>query len=74
MVWKGKRLPTMPSVPGCFWSTLGHTPSQRDHPVTIPTCPVQHPWSVVSLQEVQSHEMGKDKLVVEHICIPYVSF
>lgn len=60
--WKAKHLPTTPSVPGCFWSRLGHTPSQSAHPVTTPTCGVQHPLSVVSLQEVQSNEMGKDKL------------
>lgn len=61
-VWKGKHLPKAPSVPGCFWSTPGRTPSQGAHPVTTPTCGVQHPLSVVSLQEVQSNEMGKDKL------------
>lgn len=61
-VWRGKHLPTTPSVPGCFWSRLGHTPSQTAHPVTTPTCRVQHPLSVLSLQEVHSNEMGKDKL------------
>lgn len=59
---KAKHLPTTPSVPGCLWSRLGHTPSQRAHPVTTPTCGVQHPLSVVSLQEVQSNEIGKEKL------------